>query len=566
MIRQTSTAKNLASPLLSQLNLAADTCPSCGQAIPTDRLEEISGRIAARDREQASALTSKLQEQFATERAKADAEAKADIELEKRKSAEREALAIEKARTEADVELKAKLEEAERLLQDLLAEDKKKLEEAASARQVAEARVSTLQMEMQELRQSSAAELEAFRRETASREVEIIEQSRKEAEGAVAERVARLEADRVVSEADFQERLAQAEAAKSAAVQNEAELVARLDNQRKNSEAEITEIRAAAEADAVRIRQEAVASATAQFQLQIAAKDEAVAEANTKALCAQQELRTFSEQQDHMINERLNSQREILEKDKETAVNVEKANAFEENQKLSAKVNELQRALEKKTSEELGEGAEIDLFEALRAEFPDDDITRFAKGAPGADIRHVVKLRGQECGTIIYDSKNHKAFRSEHVAKLRSDQLAAKAEHAILSLHKFPEGTRQLHQRDGVLLANPARVVALANLLRQHIIQVHTMRLSGIEREKKTVALYDFITSEQYVQLVRRVEERTNDLRKEQEKEVKWHEAHWRREGEALRSIQKAEADIENAVAGILGAASNGTPALTEAS
>ena len=226
----------------------------------------------------------------------------------------------------------------------------------------------------------------------------------------------------------------------------------------------------------------------------------------------------------------------------------------------------LQRALEKKTSEELGEGAEIDLFEALRAEFPDDDITRFAKGAPGADIRHVVKLRGQECGTIIYDSKNHKAFRSEHVAKLRSDQLAAKAEHAILSLHKFPEGTRQLHQRDGVLLGNPARVVALANLLRQHIIQVHTMRLSGIEREKKTVALYDFITSEQYVQLVRRIEERTNDLLKEQEKEVKWHEAHWRREGEALRSIQKAEADIENAVAGILGATSNGTAALTEAS
>ena len=92
------------------------------------------------------------------------------------------------------------------------------------------------------------------------------------------------------------------------------------------------------------------------------------------------------------------------------------------------------------------------------------------------------------------------------------------------------------------------------------------MRLSGIEREKKTVALYDFITSEHYVQLVRRVEERTNDLLQEQEKEVKWHEAHWRREGEALRSIQKAEADIENAVAGILGATSNGTAALTEAS
>jgi len=228
-------------------------------------------------------------------------------------------------------------------------------------------------------------------------------------------------------------------------------------------------------------------------------------------------------------------------------------------------VADLQRALDKKTNEELGEGAEIDLFESLRAEFPDDDVTRIAKGSAGADIRHVVMFRAQACGTIIYDSKNHKAFRSEHVTKLRADQLAAKAEHAILSLHKFPEGTRQLHQRDGVLLANPARVVALVGILRQHIVQVHTMRLSGIEREQKTAALYDFITSEQYNQLVRRMDERTNDLLQEQEKEVKWHESHWKREGEAVRGIQKAQAEIDNMVAGILGS-SSGESALQEAS
>ena len=222
-------------------------------------------------------------------------------------------------------------------------------------------------------------------------------------------------------------------------------------------------------------------------------------------------------------------------------------------------------ALEKKTNEELGEGAEIDLLEALRAEFPDDDITPIAKGRPGADIRHVVRLRGQECGMIIYDSKNHKQFRSEHVTKLRADQLAAKAEHAILSLHKFPEGARQLLQRDGVLLANPARVVSLVKILRQHVVQIYTMRVSAIEREKKTTALYDFITSEQYGHLARRVDERTNDLLKEQEKEVRWHENHWKREGEALRGIQKAQADIENTIASIIGAASDDS-ALSEAS
>jgi len=32
-------------------------------------------------------------------------------------------------------------------------------------------------------------------------------------------------------------------------------------------------------------------------------------------------------------------------------------------------VNDLQRALENKTAEELGEGAEVDLFESLKREF-----------------------------------------------------------------------------------------------------------------------------------------------------------------------------------------------------
>jgi hypothetical protein len=565
MIHQPSTAENLSSAIPAQLELATDACPSCGQAIPADRLEEISGRIAAREREQASVLTARLERQFAAEKAKAEAKAKADVEFEKRQSVEREAKAVEKARNDSAAELRIKLEEAERVWLNLQAEDQKKLDAVTAACHLAESRVSTLHTEMQELRQLSATELETVRKEAAAREAEITAEARKDAQTAVAERIAQMEVDRRASEAVLVERITQADEANSAAQQRATELVAQLDDQRKNNEAEIARIKATAVSDGERIREETISAATARFQSTVAEKDKAVAAANAKTLEAQQQLQTLSEQHEQAINEHLNTQREILEIDKEAAINAEKAKAFEENQKLSTKVSELQRALEKKTNEELGEGAEIDLLEALRAEFPEDDITPIAKGRPGADIRHVVMLRGQECGTIIYDSKNHKQFRSEHVTKLRADQLAAKAEHAILSLHKFPEGARQLHQRDGVLLANPARVVSLAKILRQHVIQIHAMRVSGIEREEKTTALYDFITSEQYAHLARRVDERTSDLFKEQEKEVRWHENHWKREGEALRGIQKAQADIENAIAGIIGAASDDN-ALSEAS
>jgi hypothetical protein len=168
--------------------------------------------------------------------------------------------------------------------------------------------------------------------------------------------------------------------------------------------------------------------------------DEAVAAANAKASQAEVELSALKEQQAAALAKTLDEQREVLEKAKEDALNAQAAKSFDENQKLSVKVNELTRALEKKTNEELGEGAEVDLYEALRKEFPEDRVTRVKKGEPGGDILHVVVVQGRDCGKIIYDSKNHKQYRAEHVAKLKIDQLAADAEHAILSTHKFPQG------------------------------------------------------------------------------------------------------------------------------
>jgi hypothetical protein len=162
-------------------------------------------------------------------------------------------------------------------------------------------------------------------------------------------------------------------------------------------------------------------------------------------------------------------------------------------------------------------------------------------------------LNGKECGTILYDSKNHNQFRHEHVAKLRADQLAAKADHAILSTHRFPQGTRQLHMQDGVLLANPARVIFIATMIRQHLLLLHTLRLSDIERESKTVALYEFITSERCSLLLVRIDERADGLLEQQTKEIRWHENSWRKQGEAIRAIQRAKTDLQNHISSIIG-------------
>jgi hypothetical protein len=87
---QLTSSSTFQQPRSSHQPTGGETCPSCGQQIPTDKFEEISGRIASRERQQALSITAKLEQQYALERSRADAKAKSDLELVQRQSAERE--------------------------------------------------------------------------------------------------------------------------------------------------------------------------------------------------------------------------------------------------------------------------------------------------------------------------------------------------------------------------------------------------------------------------------------------------------------------------------------------
>jgi hypothetical protein len=155
----------------------------------------------------------------------------------------------------------------------------------------------------------------------------------------------------------------------------------------------------------------------------------------------------------------------------------------------------MKRRLERKTAGELGDEAEVDLFGALKREFGGDEIVRVPKGRNGADIIHRV-VEGTACGKLIYDAKAHKRWLNSFTTKLRQDQVAEQADHAVLVSAVFPAGAQQLAVRDGVVIVHPARVIALAHLLRRHTIQLHTLRLGNEGRAEKTAKLYEFMISD----------------------------------------------------------------------
>jgi hypothetical protein len=218
----------------------------------------------------------------------------------------------------------------------------------------------------------------------------------------------------------------------------------------------------------------------------------------------------------------------------------------------------VQRKLEGKSANELGEGSEVDLFEQLRAAFDGDRIVRVGKGVNGADVIHEVIHNGRVCGKIVYDAKNRNAWQNEFVVKLRADKITQAADHAILSSNKFPKDKAQVHYQDGVIVAQPARVVAIVQMLRDQVVRMHELRVSKEGREQKSMALYAFITSEHCRQLIDQVETQAGRMLDLDSKEQEAHRRLWDQRKKLINTVQKARSDLSFEIDRIIGTAGNG--------
>jgi hypothetical protein len=528
---QSSAASTSRTSSVHHLHAVGDICPLCDQPIPHDRADEIAERLEAREREQSAAITSRLTERFETEKIEA-------LEAARLEAEQKVATAREEARLAAEAQLKAKIDAAEQAHAIAQAALRAKSDEAEAARSEAAAAQARLQGELDTAKLNSETALAELRAEAAEREAGI-----------------RLEAEAQAA-ASAAAKIAEAEAQKASAEQAGEALKAELETTKLASSQALEQAQVQAAAREVEVRAEATAAAVASAQATLSAAEQAKAEAEAKAAAAEAQAITLQQTHKAQLDARLQEQREALEADKTAALNAEKSAAFEERLKLSNKVEELSRALEKKTAEDLGEGAEIDLYEDLKAEFGDDRIDRVGRGHSGADIVHTVMHNGRECGKIIYDSKNHGAWRNEFVSKLKTDQMAEKADHAILSTRKFPANGRHLQVQDGVIIASPARVVALVQIVRAHLIHTHTLRMSNEARAQKTAELYFFITSQQCADMFARLDELAESLLEIQAKEMKAHESVWKQQGLAIRAALKVQAEFRNQIESIIGTAS----------
>lgn len=217
-------------------------------------------------------------------------------------------------------------------------------------------------------------------------------------------------------------------------------------------------------------------------------------------------------------------------------------------------VEEMRRKAEQRSMQLQGEVQELALEELLRNTFPFDVVAEVGKGVRGADcIQTVRNNMGAECGNIIYESKRTKDFSNDWIEKLKADMRNQGADIAVIVTQAMPKDMETFGEKDGVWICNFAEVKAVAQVLRELVIKVHTASKSQENKGDKMTLLYNYLTGTEFTEQWKAIREGFMAMKVSIQKERDQMERIWKAREKQLEKILLSSSHIRGSIDGIAG-------------
>jgi hypothetical protein len=215
---------------------------------------------------------------------------------------------------------------------------------------------------------------------------------------------------------------------------------------------------------------------------------------------------------------------------------------------------EMKRKAEQGSMQLQGETQELALEDKLRSAFPFDIISEVGKGVRGADCIQTVRNNfGQECGSIIYESKRTQNFSNDWIEKLKVDMRSQSAEIAVIVTNVMPKDMDCFGLRDGVWICSFSEVTALASVLRDGIIRVYNSARSQQNKGDKMNLLYDYLTSHEFAEQWSAIREGFMSMKISIQKERDAMERLWKAREKQLEKVLLNAAHVRGSIEGIAG-------------
>ncbi len=223
-----------------------------------------------------------------------------------------------------------------------------------------------------------------------------------------------------------------------------------------------------------------------------------------------------------------------------------------EQQKKQAE--EMKRKLEQGSMQLQGEVQELILEELLRQSFPFDVISEVGKGIRGADCVQTVRNQfGQECGRIIYESKRTKDFGGDWIEKLKKDMRSQGVDVAVIVSQCYPKGMECFGERDGVWICSFEEAKAVASVLRDGVIRLSNVLKSQENRGDKMHLLYNYLTSGEFSEQWKAIQEGYLSMRQSILQERVAMEKMWKVREKQLDKVLLNATGIRGSIEGIAG-------------
>ena len=267
-------------------------------------------------------------------------------------------------------------------------------------------------------------------------------------------------------------------------------------------------------------------------------------------------------------NAELEAKKKLAEEESKIRQEVQKAADEKQRYDLAAKnktIEDLQKALDAaqrkaaQGSQQLqGEIMELDLEEALASAFRDDDLEPVAKGTKGGDILHTVKSpRGTHCGVLLWEIKRTRNWTDGWIPKLKEDLRSAKANIPIIVTEAMPKQiTEDMGQLQGVWVCKPALAIILGSLLRKSLLDVGLQKALAENRGDKADALYNFVTSHEFIQQIESMVEVYQEMATQVTKERVAYEKLWAQREKQAQKLLLGTANIIGSMQGHIGQSS----------
>ena len=221
---------------------------------------------------------------------------------------------------------------------------------------------------------------------------------------------------------------------------------------------------------------------------------------------------------------------------------------------LKAALDDMKRKAEQGSMETQGEVLEQDFEAKLRGFFLHDDIQPVKKGIRGADlIQNVRTPQGSECGALLWEMKNTKAWSGQWIPKLKDDMTETRAVIAILVSVVLPEGVARFGMVEGVWVSDPVSAIPLAAALRQQLLALDRERQASIGKSDKMEMLYHYLAGTEFKQKIEGIVEAFTAMQDQVNRERRAMEKNWKEREKQIERVVKNTVGLYGDMQGIIG-------------